>query len=55
MPSIEVLVQSLSKKQTASDLKLLRVESQLEDHRALVSSATTLLLVDKSVFCGIEF
>jgi chromosome segregation ATPase len=45
MPSMEVLVNSLSKKQAASDLELVRVESQLVDRRQLVTSATRKLTI----------
>jgi hypothetical protein len=45
MPSTEALVESLSKKQAASDLEFVRVESQLVDRRQLVTSATRKLTV----------
>jgi chromosome segregation ATPase len=45
MPLIEVLIESLSKKQAASDMELVRIESQLVDRRQLVISATRRLTV----------
>jgi hypothetical protein len=45
MPSMEALVDSLSKEQAASNLELIRVESQLVDRRQLVISAMRKLTV----------